>query len=186
MDCRWQISRLRLRVFATINSNAINSKNEKLYLNFLFHFWNLHQCLNILKEYMIVIANIFPKLQTMKNLFRTLSKKRRFRACLDIQHVKASQILAKSPWERFHHVFPSLSRKMSWKMSPLIFCEISRLFVNTLTGDRKYSVQDCENMPLPIQMNLSEKRKTFSQFFGLFLEYTSNFKRFEEKDNRHR
>ena len=49
-----------------------------------------------------------------------------------------------------------------------------------------YSVQDCENMPLPIQIHLSEKRKTFSQFFGLFLEYTSNFKRFEEKDNRHR
>ena len=29
-------------------------KNEKLFLYFLFHFWNLHQILNILKETMIV------------------------------------------------------------------------------------------------------------------------------------
>ena len=41
-------------------------KDEKLFLNILFHFWNLHQILNILKEKMIVIARGFPKLQTVK------------------------------------------------------------------------------------------------------------------------
>ena len=57
------------------------------------------------------------------------------------------------------------------------------MFVNTLTADDKYLVQDCENLPVTIQMQLSEKRKTFSQFFLPFLESTPNFKRFEKKDD---
>ena len=50
-------------------------------------------------------------------------------------------------------------------MSPLVLSEILRVFLNTLTGDAKYSVEVWENLPLPIQVELSEKRKTFSQFF---------------------
>ena len=46
---------------------------------------------------MIVIGNVFPKLQTVKILVRPMSKKRRFRTRFDSQHAKASQILAKSP-----------------------------------------------------------------------------------------
>ena len=46
---------------------------------------------------MIVIANLFPKLETVKILVRAFSKKRRFRKRFDSQHVKMSQILAKSP-----------------------------------------------------------------------------------------
>ena len=34
-------------------------KNQKLFLDFLFHFWNLHQMLNILKKMMILTANVF-------------------------------------------------------------------------------------------------------------------------------
>ena len=37
-------------------------KNERLFLNFLFDFLNLYQILNIWKEKMMVIANIFPNL----------------------------------------------------------------------------------------------------------------------------
>ena len=40
---------------------------------------NLYQILNILERKMIVIANVFPKLQTVKKLIRTLSKEHRFR-----------------------------------------------------------------------------------------------------------
>ena len=39
---------------------------------------------------MIVIANVFPKLPTVKNFVRPLSRKRRFGTRLDSQHVKAS------------------------------------------------------------------------------------------------
>ena len=80
-------------------------KNEKLFLHFLFHFSSLHQILNILNEMIFVIANVFAKFQTVKNLIRPLSKKRRFRTHIDSQHVKASLILAKSSWECFYHFF---------------------------------------------------------------------------------
>ena len=70
-------------------------------------------------------------------------------------------------------------------MSPLVLGEILGVFVNTLTANEKYRVQDCENLQLPIQMILSEKRKTFSQFFVPFPESTSNFKHFEKKDDCH-
>ena len=69
-------------------------KNEKPFPNFLFHFCNLHKILNILKEKMIVIANVFPKLDIAKKFVRTLSKKCRFRKRFDSELVKASQILA--------------------------------------------------------------------------------------------
>ena len=54
-------------------------------------------------------------------------------------------------------------------MSPLVLGEILRVFVNRLTADDKYRVQDCENLPLPIQVQLSEKRKTLSEYFVPFL-----------------
>ena len=61
--------------------------------------------------------------------------------------------------------FPSFSEKLIWKMYPLVLGEILGVFVNTLTADGKYPVQGCENLQLPIQMQLSEKQKTFPQFF---------------------
>ena len=49
-----------------------------------------------------------------------------------------------------------------WKMSLLVLGEILWVLVNPSTLDGEYPVQDCENLQLPIQMQLSEKRKTFS------------------------
>ena len=72
-------------------------KNEKSFLNFLFRFWDLHQILNILKKRKIVLANVFPKLGTVKILLRPLSKEWRLSTRFDSQHMKASQILVKSP-----------------------------------------------------------------------------------------
>ena len=57
------------------------------------------------------------------------------------------------------------------------------MFVNTLTADGKYPVRYCGKLQLPIQMQLSEKRKNYSQSFVPFLESTSNFKQFEKKDD---
>ena len=47
-------------------------------------------------------------------------------------------------------------------MSPLVLDEKLGVLVNTLTADGKYPVQVCENLQVPIQMQLSEKRETFS------------------------
>ena len=54
-------------------------------------------------------------------------------------------------------------------MFPLVLGEILLVFVNTLTADGVYPVQDCENMKLPIQMQLSQKRRNPAQFFVPFL-----------------
>ena len=71
-------------------------------------------------------------------------------------------------------------------MSPLVLGEVLVVFLNRSTADGNYPVQDCENLQHAIQMQLSEKRKTFIAFFVLFLESTSNFKHFEKKDEIHR
>ena len=60
-------------------------------------------------------------------------------------------------------------------MFPLVLGEILGVFVNTVTVDGKYPVQVWENFLLPIQMQLSEKRKTRSQFFfavsGIYIKF---------------
>ena len=143
-------------------------KNEKRFSDFLFHFSSLHQILNILKEKICVIGNVFPKLETLKNLVRTLSKKHSFRTRFYRQHVKASQILATSLWQRFYHVFSSFSLKLIWKMFPLVLDEISEVSVNTLTADGKYFVHDFENLPLKIQMHYRKNKKLFLYFLFHF------------------
>ena len=53
-------------------------------------------------------------------------------------------------------------------MSPPVLVEVLWVFANTVTAEGKYPVQDFENLPLPIQIQLSEKEKTFSQFLFHF------------------
>ena len=143
-------------------------KNEKLFLNFLFHFWNLHQILNILTKEMIIIANVFAKLQAVKISVRRLFKRRHFRKRFDSQLRKESQILAKSLWEHFYHVFSSLAGSLICKMSPLVLGKTLRVFVNTLTAEVKYPIQDWENFLMPVKMQLSDNWKTFLYFLFIF------------------
>ena len=153
---------------------------------FFFHFWNLHQILNILKKKkMFAIAIVFPKLQTVKNFVRPLCKKCHLGTRLDSQHVKVSQTLEKSPWKHLFDVFLTFWEKLIWKMFPLLLFEILLVFLNTLTAEVKYPIEDWGNFPLPIQMQLSEIQNKFSWFFLPFLESTSNFQHFETKDDGH-
>ena len=59
------------------------------------------------------------------------------------------------------------------------------MFRNTLTANDKYPARDCVNFWAPIQMQLSLKPTICSDFFLAFLEFTSNFKHFEKKHDRH-
>ena len=70
-------------------------------------------------------------------------------------------------------------------MSFLVKCEILGVFVNKLVAGGKYPLRNCKSLPLPIQIQVPKKRKTFSEFFVLFQESTSIFKSFEKKDDRH-
>ena len=134
---------------------------------------------------MMLIANVFPKLQTVENYERSPFKKRSFGRRFHRHHVKVYHVLTKSPWQHFCHVFLSFWEKLICKISPGLFHEILGVFLNTFTDDPKYPVGDWEIFKFATQMQLSEKRKTFSEFFVPFLEYTSNFKHFEIKDDGH-
>ena len=67
----------------------------------------------------------------------------------------------------------------------LVLCKILRLFVNTLTADDKYSLLSRGNLTQPIQILLSQKQNTFSQFLSSFLKSALNFAHFQKKDNPH-
>ena len=63
----------------------------------------------------------------------------------------------------------------------LVLCKILGLFVNTLSEDDRYCLLYKDNLLQPIQILLSQKQKTFSQFFSPFLKSTLNFERFQKK-----
>ena len=67
----------------------------------------------------------------------------------------------------------------------LVLCKILRLFVNTLTDHDKYSLIYRENLTQPIQIILSRKQKTFSEFFFAFFKSTLNFAYFQKKEGPH-
>ena len=65
----------------------------------------------------------------------------------------------------------------------LVLCKFLRLLVKTLTDDEKYSLLYRENLTQLVQILLSQKRKTFSEFFYAFLKSTLNFEHFQKKDD---
>ena len=67
----------------------------------------------------------------------------------------------------------------------LVLCKFLRHLVKTLTDDEKYSFLYRENLTQPIQILLSQKRKSFSQFFSTFSKSTLYFKHFQKKDHPH-
>ena len=67
----------------------------------------------------------------------------------------------------------------------LVLCKTLKLFVNTFTDDDKYSLLYRDNLMQPIQILLSQKEKSFSQFFSPFLKYPLNFQPFRKKDDPH-
>ena len=89
------------------------SQKQKIFFNFLLHFWNLHQILNILTKRMIVIAYVLCKLWTVKNVVRKKSKEFRLRRPFDSQHAKVSETILKSARQHFSHVFFITLRKIA-------------------------------------------------------------------------
>ena len=63
--------------------------------------------------------------------------------------------------------------------------KIVRLFVNTLIFDDKHYLLNRDNLTIPIQIQLSQKQKTFSEFRFAFLKSILNFKHLPTKDDPH-
>ena len=55
-----------------------------------------------------------------------------------------------------------------------------------MAANEKYPLLKRDNLAIPIDMQLREKHKTFSQFFTAFLKCSWNFEHFEKKDDAHR
>ena len=74
---------------------------------------------------------------------------------------------------------------MSQEKSLLVIFKILRLLINTFTADEKYYLLNRNCLTQPIQMQLSQKQKTFSGIFFAFLIGILNFKDFQKKDGTH-
>ena len=107
--------------------------------------------------------------------------KSRFKGSFKKQHGKRPQKLFKFTWQNFYHICWSLWRQLTFKKFLLVICKISRMFPNTLSADGKYSLLNRDNLRKAIQMQLSRKQKTFSEFFSAFLKASLNFNIFKEK-----
>ena len=99
----------------------------------------------------ILKCYLFPKLQTFKDLVRTMSKKPHYRTPLD---------------------------SLSLKMSLLVICKIFSLFVKRLSPDVKCFPCNSENCCTQFKCNCL--KKNYSQFFAPFLKSLSNYKQFEK------
>ena len=59
------------------------------------------------------------------------------------------------------------------------------MFVSTLSVVDKHSFPNKDNLTQPIQMQLSQKQKTFSEFLSAFSTSRLNFEHFQKKDDPH-
>ena len=59
------------------------------------------------------------------------------------------------------------------------------MLVKALTSDKRHYLLNRDNLTQPIQMQLSQKEKDFSQFFLAFSKSILNFKNFPRKDDPH-
>ena len=134
---------------------------------------------------MILIADVFPKLRSPKNMVRSMPKKSRFRGSVEKSHGKCAQTLFKFEGVLLYHIYSSLPRQFSYKKFLLLICKISRLFPNTLSDDGKYSLLDRDNLTERIQMQFSQKHKALPEFFSSFLKSSLNLEHFQKKDDTH-
>ena len=93
-----------------------------------------------------------------------MSKMFRFRGYFERQHGKRAQALSKSTSQHIYDVQSSLARKLCFKKSFLLTCEILGMLVNTLAIDEKYLVLYRDNLTIPIQMLFLRNKKRFLCF----------------------
>ena len=134
---------------------------------------------------MTLIADVFPKLRTPKNIVRSMPKMSRFRGSVEKQHGKWAQTLFKVGGQLLYHIYWSLQRQLSYKKSLLQIWKISKLIPNTLSADGEYSLLDRDNITQRIRTQLSQKQETFSKFFASFLKTSLNLEQFIKKDYTH-
>ena len=142
--------------------------------------------MNVWEKKMTLIAFVFPKLRTPKRLLDKCLK-----STVSEDPSRSNTVsVPKHCWNQNHSTFiifiHDYQVNLVEKSLSLLTCQIFALLLNTLAADEKYPVLNRDNLTIPIQMQLSRKQKTFSQFFAAFLKSSLKFKSFGEKDDRQR
>ena len=116
-----------------------------------------------------------------------MSKKSCFRGGpIEKQPRKRTIILLRSASHHLYHLYWTLPRQLSYRKSLILTCLILGLLVNTLAASDKYPVLNRENLTITIEMQLSQKQNTFSEFFSGFIKCSLNLEHFEGKGDSHR
>ena len=159
------------------------SKQQKTFSQLFLAFWKSSSNFKHFQQKDGCHRFCISEISDFKNVVISMSKNSRFRGPFDKQHGKRYRSLLKCGSQHLFHIYWSLSSQLSWKKSLLLTCEMLALLVNTLAADEKYPVFNRDNLTIPIQMRLSQKQNTFSQFKAAFLKSRLNFKYFEKKDD---
>ena len=157
-------------------------QKPKTFSEFCFAFLKSTSNFEHFRKKGTLIANVSSKLRTPKNVTRRMSKKSRFGGSLEKQHRKR---YLKFERQHLYHIYWSMWRKLTYKKSLLVICNILRLFSNTSSADGRYSLLNTDDLTQPIQMRVSQRQRTFSRFFSAFLKSSLNFEHFEKKDDPH-
>ena len=134
---------------------------------------------------MTLIAFFFLRLPPAKNVVRYMSKNSCFRLPFQKKYGKRVSTLFKYEQQHLYHIYWSTRKQFSCNKSLLVICKSLRMFVNTMSAVDKCSLINKENLMQPINMQLSQKLKTFSRFFNVFSKSRWNFEHFRKKDDAH-
>ena len=107
------------------------------------------------------------------------------RSCLKTpfanERVNGFQTQLKSARSHYYALFSSIRGKLSWKMSALVWCEILRLFVKTLTADENYSRQQYAEFKARISNAIISETKNFFWIFYCISGMCMKFGAFSKK-----
>ena len=87
-----------------------------------------------------------------------------FRRPFGNQRVNVFQTLLKSARHHYYPIFRCIWDILSWKKSALVWSEILRLFVKTLTADNRYSRCNVLNFAQKVQTLYLENKRIFLDF----------------------
>ena len=117
----------------------------------------------------------------LKNVATQTSKSSCFRTSFASERVNGFQTLLTLARHPYYPLFSSIRGKLSCKKSSSVWYEILRLFPNALTADDKYSVSNMQDLPQHIQTLLSQRQKTFLDYFYHFWNVHEIYTIFKKK-----
>ena len=150
----------------TIPIQMILSRKQKLFSQFFemklkfYTFWKKDD------PHRFCISEITDS----ENVVRSMSNKSDFRGPFDKQHSKRAKALLKCSSVHLYHIHWSLPSQLSWQKSLLLTFKILGLLLNTLAAVEKYPVLNRDNLTIPIQVQASQKQKTFFSISGCIFE----------------